>query len=136
MRDTELKQQMGRCLYETYKAARQERSFSSLRDAAAFVCRQGARCWFISAEEANVRIGMILQRRSLLDLGQEKRRKIWAIYERFREYMSLHPGTDEPRLYILERIVDSPAPEFFLSPERTRKILSAERFRERRERRW
>ena len=126
MRDNELRVLRNQALYETYKKGLEEGRFSSMRDAGRYVCRQPAPRFYISSEVASGIIGKILMHRSLINLNSCYRRRAWRLYDDYCQYLEDHPGCKLSRERILEILVDQPAPEFYIEPQHTRKILQKE----------
>lgn len=134
MKNTELKKARDRALYSAFKKGLGEGRFATMRDAAKYVCRQPAPRFFIEAEKASILVGRILANVSLINLNSCSRRMAWQLYRDYRRFLSAHPGCKMSRERIMEILVDNPAPEFYLEPQRTRKILYQERRKERQ--RW
>ena len=135
MKDTELTQSQARALYGVYKKGLEEGRFSSLSNAAEWVRRQPAPCFYISSKRASILVGMIQSGVSLLNQGYNMRRMAWQLFRKYKEYRKENPDTDLSRERILELIVDSPAPEFYLSAEAVRHILFNE-IKKSREMKW
>lgn len=110
-----------------FKKGLSEGSFATMRDAARYVCKQPAPRFYIEAEKASILIGRILQGVSLINLNSCSRRMAWQLYRNYKNYLATHPGCGLSRERIMEILVDEPAPEFYLEPQRTRKILYQER---------
>lgn len=133
MKDTELKRLRDRDLYKAFVAGLRDNTFGSTAEAADFARRQTAPQYYISARTASLLISRIESRISLIDLNSNSRRRIWHIYSLYTEYLSRHPGCTTPRELILEEIVESPAPEFFVSLDRAKHIILYERKEARRQ---
>ena len=133
MKDTELTQRQARALYAVYVKGLEEGRFASLRDAANWVRKQPAPCFFISSKRASILVGMIQSNVSLLYQGYNTRRLAWRLFHDYKQYRKEHPDTTLPREHILEILVDQPAPEFYLSAVAVRHIL-AKKIKEVRER--
>ena len=123
MRDTEIKQMRDRELYDTYKQVLRDGHFTSMRDAAQAAASRPASQFYISASEASAHVGKILSRRSLIDLNYHSRRRAWQLYDMYREYLNEYPQTTLSRERIMEILVMSPAPEFYLSTDRAKHII-------------
>lgn len=126
MKDNELRVIRNRALYETYKKGLEEGRFSSMRDAGRYVCRQPAPRFYISSEVASDIIGRIIARKSLINLNSCYRRRAWRLYDEYCKYLEEHPGCRLSRERVMEIIVEMPAPEFYIEPQHTRKILQKE----------
>ena len=116
-----------KALYLTFKKGLAEGSFATMRDAAKYVCKHPAPRFYIEAEKASVIIGRILANVSLINLNSCSRRQAWQLYRNYKKYLEEHPGCKLSRERIMEILVEQPAPEFYLEPQRTRKILYSER---------
>jgi hypothetical protein len=126
MKDSELKRLRDADLYKAYLQGLETGAFRNMSQAADYVIRQPAPQFYISAREANLHIGKILSRVSLISLNSTSRRRVWQIYDRYMEYLDAHPGCNLSRERIIEHIVDEPAPEFYLSWTSARHILKRE----------
>lgn len=127
MKYTELKTARNRALYAAFKKGLSDGSFATMRDAARYVCKQPAPSYYIEAEKASMLVGRILQGVSLINLNSCSRRKAWQLYRNYMKYLEEHPCCKLSRERIMEILVDEQAPEFYLEPQRTRKILYQER---------
>lgn len=127
MKDTELKKQRDRDLYAAYVEGLRTRTFSSLGEAAEYARKQKAPQYYISARAASLLIGKIQGNISLIDVHENSRRRIWDLYEKFQEHCKNNPDSKESREIIFERLVETPAPEFFLTNSRAKHIIMEER---------
>ena len=126
MKNTELKKLRNKALYLAYKDGLEKGCFATMREAAKYVCKHPAPRFFIEAEKASVLVGKILSNVSLINLNTCSRRLVWQLYHNYQDYIAKHPGCKLSRERIMEILVDEPAPEFYLEPQRTRKILYTE----------
>ncbi len=131
MKDTELKKQRDRDLYAAYVEGLRQRTFASLGEASEYARKQTAPQYYISARTASLLIHKIQNKVSLIDVHESSRRRIWQLYDRYQEYLRENPDTKEAREIILEKLVETPAPEFFLSGSRAKHIIIEERRRRR-----
>ena len=136
MRDKELIQRKRRDLYSLYKKGLEEGRFSSVLDAARFLCCHPAPCYYISPEQATLLIGRLLDGRGLDKLHQSNRRMVLQLYVDYKHYLSTYPGTKNSRVKILNELVDRPAPEFYMTEEAVRKIIREENIKARRKAGW
>ncbi len=127
VKDTELKRLRDRDLYRAFTQSLRERSFSSTSEAVDCARLRPAPQYYISARTASLLIGRIENHMSLVDLNSNSRRRIWRIYNEYQNYLKEHPGCHMPREIILEEIVESPAPEFYVSHDRAKHIILHER---------
>lgn len=127
MKNTDLKKERDRALYLAFKKGLGEGKFATMRDAAKYVCRQPAPRFFIEPEKASIIIGRILANVSLINLNASSRRMAWQLYRNYNDYLAAHPDCKLSRGRIMEILVYEPAPEFYLEPQRTRKIIYKER---------
>lgn len=134
MKNTELKRARDAALYAVYKEGLSEGRFETLGQAARYVCEHPAPRFYIEGDKASLLIGKILVGESLISYNSCSRRLAWHLHKRYKEYLERHPGCKVARERILEEIVEEPAPEFFLEPQRARKIIQQERKKERQ--RW
>ena len=126
MKNTELKRARDAALYAVYKRCLSEGRFARMRDVASAVCKSPAPRFYIEGEKASLLVGRILANESLISLNACSRRLARELYRRYKQYLEEHPGCKLSRERILEEIVEQPAPEFFIEPQRTRKILYIE----------
>lgn len=134
MKDSELKRLRDADLYKVYLRGLESGAFRNMSQAADYVIRQPAPQFYISSREANLHIGKILSRVSLISLNSTSRRRIWQIYDDYMAYMAAHPDNKLSRERVIEHIVDAPAPEFYISWTSARHILKREV--NKRRRRW
>lgn len=123
MVDNDLVQRRAEALYAVYKRALEQGLFSSLRNAADWLWRQPAPCYFISSEKASEWVGMVLAGKLPENLAEGQRRKAIRLTEEYLAYRGRHPWCGFSRDRIMETIVEMPAPEFYLSAEGVRRIL-------------
>ena len=136
MRDKQLKQRKRLDLYSLYKKGLQEGRFSSVLDAARYLCRHPAPCFYISPEQATLLIGRILDGRGIGNLSASQRRMVLQLFVDYKNYLSQHPETKSSRVRILNELVDNPAPEFYMTEEAVRKIIREENLKARRKAGW
>lgn len=126
MKDNELRIMRNKALYDTYKKGLEEGRFASMRDAGRYVCRQPAPRFYISSDVASDIIGKIIRRESLINFNSCYRRRAWRLYDDYCRFLQEHPDCKLSRGRIMEIIVEQPAPEFYIEPQHTRKILQKE----------
>lgn len=126
MRISEQNQAKRDALYELYKKGLQEGRFKSLRDAAPWLAKQPAPCFFISARQASLRIGQMMCHVSIMKFHASQRRMITRLYNDYKQYLREHPECNLSRERVLEILVERPAPEFYLSEEAIRNIIGEE----------
>ena len=136
MRDTGLNRKKAEALYAVYRRGLDKGCFDSMFGAGKWCARQPAPCFFISAKRASLLVGRILAGAPLGDLNASNRRMAWQLHNDYRRFLKEHPGTTLSRERIMELLVDSPAPEFYISTDGARKMLSMEIKRRRRMRGW
>lgn len=123
MKPSDLKRKKALAIYEVYRRGLEEGRFSSMRNAGDWVASQPAPGYFIPAEKASLYMGMVQSGMSLSGFSESQRKLIRDLYRRYTEWMDAHPGNNLPRVCVMEEIVDSPAPEFYMTGEAARKIL-------------
>ena len=104
--------------------------------AGAWCSRQPAPCFFVSAKRASLLVGRVLAGASIAGLSASQRRMVERLHGDYLRYLDEHPGTALSRERIMEILVDSPAPEFYIGTDGARKMLFEERKRRRRLRGW
>lgn len=126
MKDALLTQRQRRDLYSLYLKGLREGRFSSVRDAASWLCRQPAPCFYISPERATLLVGRIMNNRSLSDLHSSTQRMAWKLYHDYRAWVLSHPGKKHSRVNVMNELIEHPAPEFYMSHDAIRKALRIE----------
>lgn len=120
MKDTELKKERDRALYEVYKKGLNEGAFHSLREAAAYVCSQPAPQFFIDAKRASIYIGMLMVGIQPNSLNACSKRRIKELFRRYKKWREDNQESTLTRERVCEILVSEPAPEFYLSEESAR----------------
>lgn len=123
MKPSDLKRKKALALYDVYRRGLEEGRFSSMRNAGEWVASQPAPSFFIPAEKASLYMGMLQNGVPLPALSPTQRKLIGDLYERFTAWLASHPGSGMSRERIMEEIVESPAPEFYMTGEAVRKVL-------------
>jgi hypothetical protein len=136
MRDTGLKQKKAEALYSVFKKGLDEGRFDSLFKAGRWCAQHPAPRYFISAKRASVLIGRLLNNDILAEQHPSTRRMALELFKEYKRFMAENPGNTQPRMWIMEYLIEQPAPEFFLTPDAARKMLNKEIKRRRRMRRW
>ena len=126
MKDTELKREKGRALYAIYREGLEQGRFTSMRDAGNYISRQAAPRFYIDARTASLLIGKILAGVSLINLQAQQRRMIWRLYKDYKKFIADNPNSGLSRERIMDILVESPAPSFYMTPEAIRKVLRKE----------
>ena len=127
MKNTDLKKERDRALYLAFKKGLGDGKFATMGDAVKYVCRHPAPRFFIEPEKASIIIGRILKGVSLINMNSNSRKMAWQLYRNYTEYLSAHPDCKLSRERIMEILVYQEAPEFYLEPQRTWKIINKER---------
>lgn len=123
MVDSDLVHRRAEALYTVYKRGLEEGLFSSMRNAAEWLRRQPAPCYFISSEKASEWVGLVLAHKLPERISDNQRRKAIRLTEEYIAYRGRHPYCGFSRDRIMETIVEMPAPEFYLSADGVRRIL-------------
>lgn len=126
MLDLELKNLRSRDLYAVYKKGLREGRFSSIRDAAEYARLQPAPRFYISAKVAREQLGKITQCVSLINITPIARERAWEIRDRYEEKARKGETAGRSQEAVLEEILESEAPQFYISAETARKILQEE----------
>ena len=126
MKDTELKRLRDAALYREYIRGLEAGRFASLWEAADYIVRQPAPQYFISAREACRQIGVIRSGRDTRPLHSSSRRRAEHLLALYRQYVRDHPGCALSRERVLETLVESPAPEYYIGREAARAVLRRE----------
>lgn len=114
MRCTELKRQRDKAIYECYKRGLEDGRFSSLFSAARYIMKQPAPRFYIEGRTASLLVGKLLSGESIKDVHPSTMRLACRLRDDYVKYLSEHQETVMPREWILEQLVERPAPEFYL----------------------
>lgn len=136
MKNTELKRARDTALYAVYKRCLSEGRFATMRNVAKHICKQPAPRFYIEGEKASLLVGRILANESLINLNSCSRRMAWELYRRYKRFLAEHPDTTLSRERIMEEVVEEQAPEFYIEPQRARKIIYLELRRARKKILW
>lgn len=132
----EIKQELADALYAAYKEGLQQGKFTSLRDASRIICTQPAPRYFISPERARIRIGLFRSGWSLISVTPTIRRMTRQLCKEYDRFVAEHPGENNSYSWVAEHIVLQPAPEYYMTPDAVRRILSKVIHKVRKDRGW
>lgn len=125
-KNTWLKRQRDCALFEAYRSALAGRSFTSQREAVDYVRMQPAPRFYISAHAAASYINAILSGREIKGLNSSSRRRLDELMRRFTAIRE-NPKFSGSSVYSLcQRIVEEPAPEFYVGYELASKVICRE----------
>lgn len=128
MKDTELRQERDRSVYETYLRGLREQNFASMHEVADWVRSQPAPKFFLSPKSLVNYLGAIKNGKELR-LHQSTRDKVDKLKEMYDAFLADNPGCKLSRERICEILVDEPAPRYYLGHNYTLMILQKERIR-------
>lgn len=129
MRDNGLMCERDKDLYKVYLTALREQDLDSMYAAAEWCRNQPAPRFYISARSLYsyiLRIEREYREYGTVILGglhRLSREKVLDLYEMYYEYMKEHPYCTD-RMSLCERLVEQPAPKFYLEVDRAYQILS------------
>lgn len=129
MKDTELREERDRALFETYTRGLATQHFSNMHDAVDWCREQPAPKFYISSRALSLYIGRIIGGDSLGELHFSTREQVMELYSRFLTYAREHSGCGYSRARICEIIVDDPAPKFYISSTHAISVLQKERMK-------
>lgn len=126
MRDTELRQERDRSVYETYLRGLREQHFTNMHEVADWVRSQPAPKFYLSSKSLVNYLGAIKAGKKLR-LHQSTKDKVDHLKKMYDEFLSNNPGCRLSRERICEILVDEPAPRYYLGHNYTLMILQKER---------
>lgn len=127
MKSTSLREHRNQDLYKSYLAAvGSDRTFSSIAEAADFARLQPAPMFYIEGRTAAQTIKLIESRISLIGMHPLMRKRIWKLYDDYRQYIAEN-GEQRSITRAMNELVVRPAPEFYISAEHARHIIINER---------
>ena len=125
-KNTWLKKQRDRALFDSYRTALENRHFVSQHEAVDYIRRSPAPRFYISAQAAAVYINLMNSGKPLAGLNLSSRRRIREIYNRYRIMKASERYAGMSTFRICQIIVEEPAPEFYIGYELARKIICRE----------
>lgn len=125
-KNTWLKKQRDRALFDSYRTALSGRTFVNQREAVDYVRTAPAPRFYISAQAASVYVNMITVGRPLPRLNPSSKRRIKEIYRRYSELRSSEKYAGFSTFGICQIIVEQPAPEYYIGYELASKIICRE----------
>lgn len=114
MRCTDLKQQRDSAIYDCYRRGLEEGRFTSLFSAARYIMKQPAPRFFIEGRTASLLVGRLLSGKPIGKTHPSTLRIAERLKDDYLEYLREHPGDNTPRVWVMDMLVERPAPEFFL----------------------
>lgn len=124
MKNTGLREQRDYALFNAYKNALETKVFRGQKEAAEWTRKHGAPKFFVSPAVCAIFMSRIQKGMPLDGINRLARKKFKELYRRFRRIADECP--DMSILSICERIVDEPAPEFYISNDLCRRIINRE----------
>lgn len=124
MKDTELRQERDRSVYETYLRGLRTQTFTTVREAADWVRSQPAPQYFISGRMAAYYISKLQQGKDLGKVHPNTRQKVLDLYANYLRYREEHPDCRRGRQYICELLVEEEAPCYYINYEYTCMIIN------------
>lgn len=112
-----------RDIYLAFKESLKTKDFNSLIEAADYARLSPAPQYYIDSRTASLLVGKVLKGMPLGNMFDCQRRRIESIVDSYKAYLYINPNTKLSRERIVEIIVNQPAPEFYVSLERARKII-------------
>ena len=126
-KDTSLRMQRDEALFEAYTRALRERNFASQSEAINFVRRGPAPRFFIDGNFCTIVIGRMRRGKPTGLKGEQRKRKFYDLYRLFLQEKA-KPGNESlPVREICSRIVEMPAPEFYLNYRAASGIIARQR---------
>lgn len=119
--------QRDRALFETYTRALQERHFASPGEAINYVRKHPAPRFYIDGNFCAIIIGRMLKGQPTGLKGKQRERKFKELFRLYLIEAEKPENKGMPKREICSRIVEMPAPEFYLNYRATNGILTAQR---------
>lgn len=124
MKNTELRRERDAALFRSYIAALENNDFRLQRDAVNFVRTHAAPKFFVSPTVCAVFMCRMMKGRSLGNINFLARKKFEELFRRFIELRSLDAYSSVTT--ICERLVEQPAPEFYIGYDLARSVINRE----------
>lgn len=132
MRNTDLREEKDRELYDLYVQCLREHKYASLKEIADWVRVQPASKFYVSAKSLVNYIGAILYGKKSTKMYELNGEKMNLLYEKYLQFMDENPHCALSRERICEILVDEPAPSFFICRTSCINAINREREKHRR----
>lgn len=126
-KDTDLREQRDRAVFDAYKAALVEQGFRTQSEAVEYVRTHPAPRFFISAEFCAIVISRLAAGKHPGVSGRQRIRKFRELYRRYLIETDKPENAGLSMREICWRIVDQEAPEFYLNFRATSEIINRQR---------
>ena len=126
-KDTDLREQRDRAIFDAYNKALVERGFESQAEAVEYVRTHSAPRFFISAEFCAIVISRLAAGKHPGVSGYQRIRKFRELYRRYLIETDDPKNANASLREICGRIVDQEAPEFYLNFRATSEIINRQR---------
>lgn len=126
-KDTSLREQRDEALFEAYTQAIREKFFASQSDAIDYVRRNKAPRFYIDGHFCAIIIGRMQKGLPTQLKGEQRKRKFDELFRLFKEEKAKPENAGVSDGEICMRIVEMPAPEFYLNYRAASGIIAKER---------
>ena len=126
-KDTDLREQRDKAIFDAYKKALAERDFQTQSEAVEYVRTHPAPRFFISAEFCAIVISRLAAGKHPGVSGHQRIRKFRELYRRYLIETDKPENASLSMREICWRIVDQEAPEFYLNFRATSEIINRQR---------
>ena len=133
MKDTELRQEKDRELYDIYLKGLNEIGFRNMHEAIDWVRSQPASKFYVSPKVLTNYIGAILNGSKPPKMFSSNEKKMKILYNMYLDFLNDNPECHLSRGRICEILVEEPAPMFFICHDSCMKAIAREKARRRRE---
>lgn len=115
------KQDVINSFYESYKELRKTRPFATLNEVIGFAVKNKAPRFYVTFENARRFISMLSRKKRLPIVNENKLEMYKEIYRRYVQQVK--DCNKRYKYTILEKIIEEPAPSFYLEEETFRGII-------------
>ena len=115
------KQDVIECFYKAFKEVRKEKPFATQNDIIKHAVNSNAPRFYVTFENARRFISMMARKKKLPFINENKRAMYKEIYRRWVQQVK--DCNKRYKYLILEKIIEEPAPSFYLDEESFRGII-------------
>ena len=126
-KDTSLREKRDEALFEAYTRALREGNFASQREAIRYVCRGPAPRFYINGDFCATLIGRLLKSQPTQLKGTLREKRSADLFRLYCEEKAKPGNENLPKQRIANRIVEMPAPEFYINERVATSIIIRQR---------
>ena len=122
---TMLREERDLALFEAFRTAMQTHEFKTQKEAINFVRLGPAPKWFTSPERAAAEISRIIRGRKPFVRGKSRMKKYFDLWQEYKKVIA-DEDNDLCHFAICEKIVETPAPQWYLGYKQAFDIIARE----------